>query len=321
MVSVCIPTYNTARYLPEAIESVLAQTHADFELIVCDNASTDATPEICRRYAGDPRFRYERFEELVGQGGNWNRCVRLASRQYVALLHSDDRYLPGFLAARVAALEAHPEAGMAFGAVHLIDPEGLPLGEQSFASEPQTFAPGEFLEALLMACVVSPVSPVVRRSVYASVPPFCETRLWGVDWEMWLRVAAATGVAYDPEPLAEYRTHGASGSSRGLLEARNGPEEREVLARVFAEAVPPAYRHLRVGAFRALAARTLYYAAYNAERRHLPGLRRNLASALRTDCGVALKPTFLALALSACLGPWVYRAFRRVRPAPGAPAC
>src|SRR5262249_53252835 len=54
LVSICIPTYNSARYLPEAIESVLAQEFADYELVVCDNASTDATPEICRRYR-DPR--------------------------------------------------------------------------------------------------------------------------------------------------------------------------------------------------------------------------------------------------------------------------
>jgi glycosyltransferase involved in cell wall biosynthesis len=316
LLSVCIPTYNTARYLPEAIESVLAQTHADFELVVCDNASTDDTPELCRRYAGDPRFRYVRFEDLVGQGGNWNRCVRLAQGEHVALLHADDRYLPGFLAARLAALESDPDLGMAFGAVRLIDPEGAPLGEQSFAPEPRRFAAGEFLPQILDACVVSPVSPVVRRDAYRALPPFSESRLWGIDWEMWIRVAARWGVDYNPEPLAEYRTHAASGTSRGLLEARNGPEERQVLERVFADGIPDRWRGLRGAAYRSLATRTLYYAAYNADRKHLPGLRRNLGAAFRTHPAICLKPTFLALGLSTLLGPWVYRSFRRLRPDP-----
>src|SRR5262245_47649967 len=99
-ISVCIPTYNTARYLPEAIESVLAQTYDDFELVICDNASTDATPQLCRRY-DDPRVRYVRFDELVNQGNNWNRCLRLARGDYIALLHADDRYRSGFLIERV----------------------------------------------------------------------------------------------------------------------------------------------------------------------------------------------------------------------------
>jgi glycosyltransferase involved in cell wall biosynthesis len=77
-VSVCIPTYNTARYLPEAIESVLCQEFDDNELVICDNASTDDTSEICGRYRKE-RVRYVRFDEFVGQAANWNRCLQLAT--------------------------------------------------------------------------------------------------------------------------------------------------------------------------------------------------------------------------------------------------
>src|SRR5438105_14327682 len=96
-VSVFVPTYNTAQYLGVAIESVLAQAFGDFELVVCDNASTDTTPELCGRY-GDPRLRYVRFDELVGQAANRNRCLDLATGEYIILLHSDDELLPEFLA-------------------------------------------------------------------------------------------------------------------------------------------------------------------------------------------------------------------------------
>ena len=100
-VSVCIPTYNTARYLLDAIEGVLRQTFADFELIVVENASTDDTPALCRRIA-DHRLRSVRFEELVGQAVNWTRCLRLATAEYVVLLHADDRLDPGYLTRAVA---------------------------------------------------------------------------------------------------------------------------------------------------------------------------------------------------------------------------
>ena len=111
LISVCIPAYNTARYLPEAIESVLAQAFSDYELVICDNASTDDTPEICRRY-DDPRIRYVRFEEFVGQAANWNRCLKLATGKYVVLLHADDALRPCFLKRAAEVLDNNPAVGL-----------------------------------------------------------------------------------------------------------------------------------------------------------------------------------------------------------------
>src|SRR5882724_6948180 len=104
-VSVCIPTYNSARYLRKAIESVLEQGFGDYELVICDNASTDETPELCRHYE-DSRIRYVRFNDLTNQAGNFNRC------------------LAGFLADRVKRLNEHPETGFVFGAVKVVDSDG-----------------------------------------------------------------------------------------------------------------------------------------------------------------------------------------------------
>lgn len=316
-VSVCIPTYNTARYLAEAIDSVLAQEFTDYELVICDNASTDATPEICRRYT-DPRIRYVRFEKLVTQGGNWNRCLELARGQYVALLHSDDKYLRGFLEQRVRTLDEHPEVGLAFGAVQLIDGQSNAYGKQVFDEKAFVLPAPEFLEQLLFGCVISPVSPMVRRECYEAAGRFDEERLWGIDWEMWLRLAARFGVAYSPAITAAYRMHDTNGTSVGLLEAKNGPQDLQVLDNTFREIdgrpeLAP-YSALRPKAYRKLALRTLYAAAYNCEHGNLKGVRENLRFVFRTDRSLTSRPTVWALWLSCYLGPWVYKAFRGIRP-------
>ncbi|WP_071593352.1 glycosyltransferase family 2 protein [Kamptonema formosum] len=92
--SVCIPTYNRSEMLPAAIESVLEQDFDDFELIICDNASTDNTEEVVRKYSDDRRLRYVRYKNLVSMYANHNRCVDSARAGWIVFLHSDDKLVP-----------------------------------------------------------------------------------------------------------------------------------------------------------------------------------------------------------------------------------
>src|SRR5262249_10962000 len=164
-VSVCIPTYNSGHYLGAAIESVLSQEFADYELVICDNASTDETPLICRRY-NDPRVRHVRFEQLVGQAANWNRCLELAQGEYVTLLHADDLLSPAFLPCAVAVLDAHREVGLAHCAVRHIDQGGAPLFLQQLYDKDCIDAEGQTLRKLLLdGCVVNPAGVMARRGV------------------------------------------------------------------------------------------------------------------------------------------------------------
>jgi len=317
LVSVCIPTHNSARYLGAAIESVLQQTFGDYELVVCDNASSDETPELCRRYR-DPRLAYHRFEVLVGQGANWNRCLSLAGGEYVALLHADDVYRPGFLEARVRALEADRAVGLAFGAVDLIDDEGRVTGQQVFRTGSFVAPPPGFCRDLLLACVINPATPVVRRGCYETAGRFDEDRLWGIDWDMWLRLAARHAVSYSPSIAAAYRVHGGSGSATGMLGTRRVEEEREVLDRTFEWiAADPALASLvplRGQADRALARRALFAAGHNCEAGHLTAARGNLALALALDPTLRTRPTVWALQVACRLGAGTYRLFRRLHP-------
>ncbi|MGH6913380.1 MAG: glycosyltransferase family 2 protein [Geminicoccales bacterium] len=127
-VSVGIPVYNGENYVAHAIESVLTQTFRDFELIICDNASTDRTEKICRRYAAqDSRVRYVRNERNLGAAPNFNRCFHLSTGEYFKWQASDDALEPTFLERCVALLDANADAVLCQSHVAIIDENGETL--------------------------------------------------------------------------------------------------------------------------------------------------------------------------------------------------
>lgn len=127
-VSVGIPVYNGEQFVAEAIESVLAQTDVDLELIISDNASTDRTSEICRKYAAaDDRIRYVRQPHNLGAAPNFNELVRLASGRYFSWVAHDDICRPAFLSACVSALEADPGIVLSYPMVVDIDEDGCEI--------------------------------------------------------------------------------------------------------------------------------------------------------------------------------------------------
>ncbi len=124
-VSVCLPVYNGGKYLRVAIDSILAQTFSDFELIISDNASTDQTEEICKEYADrDPRIRYYRHARNRGGSWNFNHTVELARGEYLKWASHDDVLAPRFLEACVEALDRAPGAVLASPRTLKIDEQG-----------------------------------------------------------------------------------------------------------------------------------------------------------------------------------------------------
>lgn len=313
-VSVCIPTYNTARYLPEAIESVLQQDYDDYQLIVCDNASTDETPEICRSYR-DPRFQYKRFDELTNQAGNFNRCLELARGEFITLLHSDDYFLPGFLADRVRRLEENPSVDFVFGAVKVVDAESADVSVNKHWEKDQTFAPPDLLEDLLFGCLVSPPSLMVRRSAVGKTGVFRTDLTWGHDWEWTLRLAEKGGAAYASKPLAAYRVHDASGTAEILNAAKNGTQERQILCDTFKRigTENTALIRLKKSAFQALSKRHMYFAEQSLLEGRRGVTRNNLRFAARADYGMLARPTFWALLMGSVLPLSWYSRYRSIR--------
>lgn len=125
MVGIGLPVRDGAKYLAEAIDSILAQTFPDFELVISDNASSDRTPEICRAYAAcDRRIRLYRQERNIGAAGNFNFVFRRASGKYFKWAAHDDVIHPTYLARCVAALEAHPDAVLCQSLLEIVDAAG-----------------------------------------------------------------------------------------------------------------------------------------------------------------------------------------------------
>lgn len=313
-VSVCIPTYNAARYLPEAIESVLQQDFDDYELVICDDVSTDQTPEICRGYH-DPRVRYIRYEESGRQAGNFNRCLQEARGEYVTLLHADDWLLPGFLRDRVKRLDDDPGLGFVFGAVQIADAESNITSMNGRWADDHDFRPMELLDHLLFGCIVSPPSMMVRKAIATKAGPFRTDLTWGHDWEWAIRLAEAGGAYYASTPGSVYRVHDESGTAEQLNAAKNGPQERRILEQTLdrLSAEDGRFRELRRPVFRALSRRHMYFAEqalFDGRRRVV---RNNLYYASRADAFMLARPTFWALLLGSFGAVKLYLRYKALR--------
>jgi glycosyltransferase involved in cell wall biosynthesis len=129
-VSVGVPVRNGARFLAETLDSLLAQSYADFELLISDNASTDETPEIGRAYAArDPRVRYLRSDVDLGLAGNYNRLFHEARGKYFKWAAADDLHEPDYLKCCVEVLDRDPSVVLAYGKSRFIDENGKPVEE------------------------------------------------------------------------------------------------------------------------------------------------------------------------------------------------
>ncbi|MCK9401170.1 MAG: glycosyltransferase family 2 protein [Bacteroidales bacterium] len=204
-VSVCLLTYNRAKYLPSTLDTILAQSLRDFELIISDNCSTDNTLQVCLEYAKkDSRIRYRRNERNLGMTGNLNACIADASGEYIADLFDGDLYDPTLLEKWTRALDAYPQAAFVFNANCELDING---NKRKINREP---LPECFLGHILLEGIFfkrwrfgSPVFGTVmaRSSVYKDVGFFDQRFGFFSDVDMWMRLAERYYVAYINEPL------------------------------------------------------------------------------------------------------------------------
>src|SRR4028119_1868603 len=184
-VSVVIPCYNQARFLGEAVGSVLSQTHADFEVIVVDDGSTDDTRRVASSYAaGDSRVRLI-SQENRGLAGARNRGLAESRGEYVVFLDSDDRLLAGALEVGVRELASHPGCAFVSGHYRPINADGV-----AYAVPQQDRVGGDHYLALLRDNYISmPASVMYRRWVFGEVGGFDGSVDAAADWDLYLRIA------------------------------------------------------------------------------------------------------------------------------------
>ena len=187
LVSAVIPTYNYARFVTHAIDSVLAQTYTPLECIVVDDGSTDETPEVLRPF-GD-RIRVIR-QENRGLSAARNAGIRSARGSYVALLDADDRWKPTKIAQQVALAESDPAVGAIGCAVELVEGASPPRAMR--ARQPALELPARLRQIAVRSGWVegSGSGALVPRRILDEVGPFDETLRAAEDWDMWLRIAA-----------------------------------------------------------------------------------------------------------------------------------
>lgn len=235
-ISVVMPAYNAGQWIGRAIESALAQTPPPFELIVVDDGSSDATPEVCARYS--ERIRHIR-QQNRGAAAARNAGIRAARGELVAFLDADDEWCDGFLEAIAHLRDRFPEAGAYATGFRCILPEGRCFDAVlSGPSGPRLIR--DYFAHSLAGPFMYTSSIAVPRTVFNQVGYFAEGEPMGEDLDMWGRIALAFPVAYCAEPLALYHQE-ASGRvcDHHSRDPRFPPFVRSYLKAVRERRVPP----------------------------------------------------------------------------------
>ena len=206
-VSIVIPCFNHARFLPEAIESALQQSDATVDVIVVDDGSTDNSADVARRYP----VRVV-SQANCGLSSARNAGLAASSGEFVIFLDADDRLRPAAATAGVAALQRCPEAMLAFGRCLLIDEQGAPLA----TNQPRVTE--RFYEELLRQNYIwTPAMVVFRRRVLDVVGAFDPSVNPSADYDLYLRIARESPFAPHDTLVAEYRQHASSMSRNAAL--------------------------------------------------------------------------------------------------------
>ncbi len=215
LVSVIIPAYNAAAYIGGALESVFAQTFEDYEVIVVNDGSPD-TPALERAlapYAG--RIAYVE-QENRGPSGARNAAIEAARGHYVALLDSDDEWLPEYLAEQVRMFEADPRLDMVYADAELFGDSSL-AGKTFMQSAPSR-GPVTFESLLRYETSVITSGTVARKQALVEAGLFDEAFVRCEDFDLWLRLAHRGGrISYQRRVLARHRAHAGSLAADAIL--------------------------------------------------------------------------------------------------------
>lgn len=227
-VSVVVPSYNHARYLRQCIDSVLAQDHADLELIVVDDGSTDGSIELLQAYG-------TRLRLIRQQGGRQararNLALAVATGELVAFLDSDDRWLPGRISSAVATLAARPEAAVAWGDYRTIDDDGRVLAQARW-----TDPGGDFARVLIAGNPICNGTATVRRAVLDQIGGFDERVPRVCDGAAWYQIAArGHRFAHVDQLVLDYRLHPGNDSARFAPMTRDRDTALLFAAQAYAE--------------------------------------------------------------------------------------
>jgi hypothetical protein len=239
--SVLLPNYNHARYLPRCLDAILSQSFADFELVVIDDGSTDGSVELLEGYARrDARVRFSRNPKNQGVIATLNRALGMARGEYVFGAASDDYVLPGYFEGAMALFREHPHAGLCLGLTDCVHEAGQLAATYPgpWAMRP-SYIPPEALPGVITHCGVTGTA-IWRKDEFVRAGGYDPTLKWHCDWFPLQVVAFRRGVCFLPQKTAVCRlTSGSYSAGQG------SGDQREVLRRLLGAMTAPEFADVR----------------------------------------------------------------------------
>ena len=227
-VSICIPSYNHARYLPAAIESALAQTYPNIEIVIVDDGSTDGSLEIAESYAVQHPSLVAVFTHVnhrnLGIAATVNLCFKRSTGAYLGLLGSDDMLYPRKTSIQAAYLNQHSDIGWVYSYAQFVDEHGTLLRQtlgEDISRDPDS------TEKLIAANRIPDMTALVRRDCLEQIGGHTEGLLYS-DWEFWVRMCARYQAGFIKKHLVKYRTHDCN-TSLGIEDEQNLKRALEVM--------------------------------------------------------------------------------------------
>ncbi len=192
-VSIIIPTYNRHKFLQEAIDSVLAQSYRDYELIVVDDGSTDETAEVAHKYNGKLSYIYQQNR---GVSAARNKGIAASTGDYICFLDSDDLWQPDKLKVQLEFMDKRPKYPVCY-----TDEIWIRYGVRVNQRKKHAKYGGWILPHCLPLCIISPSSVMISRGVFDKLGVFDESLPAAEDYDLWLRIAKAYPVYFIPDAL------------------------------------------------------------------------------------------------------------------------
>lgn len=312
-VCILLPTYNDAEYLKDTIQSILSQSFTDFELIVLDNASDDATAEVVNAIS-DPRVTYHRHPENIGFLGNLNAGFERARGRYLVVQNSDDQWRPTFLQSCVDRLEQDKRLVAVHTAASWIDAEDATFGTSSSGWPEYAETPEAFMR--LVDTGFTFAATMFRMDVIENVTPLKDPAFQRIaDTELLLRTCLRGPIGYIDSPLCLYRVHDNSMSLKMYGSGEFFHMHLEAMEKAFQwpETQAAGLAGLRPKAMAAVAMESLQMIHLGRENTNIAGYLRLYAKIVLAAPQVMLKPQAWLRLMLGLLPRGVIRSLRSLR--------